>query len=216
MLLGSHDPACQEFIENYPESLIVKNLECLLLSTNHFIRRQVIYTLGKTCSYSSVYTLLKAFNALRDTDPILLPGLLGEMGWLGADNFWEIVEDMMTTQGYTTRWAVIEVLSQFLGQVQDETFQSKYKCFERLRQDSNYLVRSEAEYEYQLLKFRAEMHMLPRAERKKKRRELKQQYKPILYFASIVTAFENHLYSNDLNRYSVDELEAFIEAMSAI
>lgn len=213
VLIGNRVPACKEFVESYPESAIVETLERLLLSDNHFIRRQTIYTLGKTCSYSSVEALSQAFNILRDVDPILLPRLIGEMGWLGAENFWELIEDMMTSQVYLTRWAVIEALSQFGddAQAQDEMFQSKYQCFDRLRQDSNLLVRAEAEYEYQLLLIRRETHKLPEAERKKKRQELG-RHQPV-YFSTIESVFENYLYTNDLHQYSVDELEAFIEGM---
>ncbi|TWH49900.1 HEAT repeat domain-containing protein [Dulcicalothrix desertica] len=217
LVLGSRPHNREKFVKGYPESLIVKNLEQLLFSPNHFTRKQVVYTLGKACSYSSTTVLNQAFNTYRDTDPILLPRLIGEMAWLGAENFWELLDSIMSSQVYMTRWAVIGVLSEFVGddaQVKDELFQSKLRCTEQLRQDSNILIQSEAEYEYQLLQLRSLTYNLPRAERKKKRKDLERQYKPAFCFTRMSSAFTNHLYTNGLAQYSVAELEAFILDMT--
>lgn len=115
------------------------------------------------------------------------------------------------------RWAVVAVLSEFIGDdatVQDELFQNKLRYTEQLRQDSNILIQSEAEYEYQLLKFRSSAYNLARAERKKKRKDLERQYKPAFSFSHISNAFTNHLYIKGLAQYSVAELEAFILDMT--
>lgn len=215
VLLGNRHDACKEFVENYPESSIVETLEHLLFCVNHFTRKQVIYTLGKTCSYSSVYAMNQAFDVLRDTDPLLLPKLIYEMVWLGTENFCELIENMITSQVYITRWATLETLSQFGddAQAQDEIFQIKCKFFEQLRQDSNILVRLEAEYKYQILEFRRDANALPtKSQRQKKRKEL-ERYKPDLCFDTIKSTFENYLSINDLYQYSINELEAFIEDM---
>ncbi|BAZ13137.1 hypothetical protein NIES4071_49760 [Calothrix sp. NIES-4071] len=217
LILGSRHHNREKFIKGYPESLIVENIEQLLFSPNHFTRKQVVYTLGKACSYSSTRVLNQAFNTYRDTDPILLPRLIGEMGWLGAENFWELLDSMMNSKLYMTRWAVVHVLSEFIGddaQVQDELFQHKLRCTEQLRQDSNILIQSEAEYEYQLLKFRSSSYNLQRAERKKKRKDLERQYKPAFCFTGISSAFTNHLHTKGLTQYSIAELEAFILDMT--
>ena len=212
VLYGSRHPDSERFVQDYPKSSIVTTLEQLLFSPNHFIRRQAVYTLGKTCSYGSIEALNQAFSALRDTDPILLPRVIGEMGWLGAENFWALLDSMMSSPVYLTRWAVIAVLHEFVGddaQVQDELFQSKLRCVEQLRQDSNVLIQAEAEYEYQLLKFRSELCNLPKTDRKKKRKALEKQYKPAFCFDYISSLFTNYLYKEALTQYSVGELEAF-------
>lgn len=195
LVLGSRPHNREKFIKGYPESLIIKNLEQLLFSPNHFTCKQVVYTLGKACSYNSISVLNQAFSTYRDTDPILLPRLIGEMGWLGAENFWALLDSMMSSFLYMTRWAVVNVLSEFVGddaQVKDELFQSKLRCIEQLRQDSNILIQSEAEWEYQLLQFRSSTYNSPRAERKKKRKDLERQYKPAFSYTHISSAFTNH------------------------
>jgi hypothetical protein len=213
VLFGNRHSDCKEFINNYPQSTIVQTLEQIVFSTNHFIRKQAIYTLGKTCSYDSVDILNQAFIQFRDTDPLILRRLIGEMGWLGAENFWELLDSMTNSQVDVTRWAVIDVLHEFIGddaRVQDELFQYKWKCVEQLRQDSNFYVHSEAEYEYQLLKFRSETHEQSKVERKKKRKELEHPYKPKLCFAYVSNRFLYDLHTKGLKEYSIRELEAFI------
>ncbi|MBW4622835.1 MAG: hypothetical protein KME17_26185 [Cyanosarcina radialis HA8281-LM2] len=219
VLLGSRHSDCDRFVQSYSKSSIVKTLEQLIFSNNYFIRIQAVYTLGKTNTYSSVSVLNQAFNELRDSNPILLPRLMGEMGWLGTENFWELLDSMINSNFYMTRWAVIDALSEFIGddaRAQDELFQDKFRCIDRLRRDSNMLVQIEAEYEYQLLKFRREADNLTKAERRKKRKEIERKYKPALCFSQVSIAFRNHLYNNGLKQYSVDELEAFAAKMAQL
>lgn len=218
VLFGSRNSDCEQFVQGYLESSIAKTLEQILSSPNHFVRKEAVYTLGKTCSYGSVPALNQAFSALRDIDPILLPRLIGEIGWLGG-NFWALLDSMMGSQVYMTRWAVIDVLSEFCGddaRAQDELFQGKFRCTDQLRRDSNILIQAAAEYEYQLLKFSSEMFNLPKAERKKKRKDIEQQYKPAFSFAHLSSAFTNYLFANGLTQYSVSELETFISDITQV
>lgn len=216
VMAGSHHPQCAEFSEQYPNSLVVKTLEQMVFSLNHYICTVAVYTLGKTCSYSSVEAINRAFFKLRDVAPLALPRLMGEMGWLGAENFWELLESMIYSPVYATRWAVLDILHEFIGddaREEDELYQCKYRFVEKLRQDSNIYVRLEAEYEYQLLKFRSESHGLPKAERRRQRKNLQRQYQPTHCFAEISGKFTNDLYNKGLKEYSVSELESFIDTL---
>lgn len=213
VLFGSRHSGCKQFVQRYPESSIVSTLEQNLFSPNHFIRKNAIYTLGKTGSYSSVTALNRAFSTLRDTDPILLPRLIGEVGWLGGENLWSLLDSMMSSAAYTTRWAVLPVLNEFSGddaRTQDKLFKRKLNCVEQLRQDEKDLIRTEAEYEYQVLKFRSESYTLLRTERKKLRKALERQYKPEFWFRNMSSMFANYMYKTGTMQYSVGEFEAFI------
>lgn len=216
VLFSNQHLDCETFAKNYETSSILKTVEQLLFSQNYFIRRAAVYTLGKTCSYGSVPVLNQAFKTFRDSDPLLLPRLMGEMGWLGAEDFWQLLESMMDSPFFVTRWAVIEILPEFLEdtQSQNELFLGKLKCSERLRQDSNPLVQAESEYQYQLLKLRSKMHHLSKSDRKKMRKELDRKYTPVLSFSHVSNRFNHHLYTQGLTQYSVDELEAFIKSMN--
>ncbi len=214
VMAGFEHPDCAEFREQYPSSLVVKTLEEMVFSTDHYICTTAAYTLGKTGSYSSASTINRAFFRLRDVAPLALPRIMGEMGWLGAENFWELLDSMMSSPVYVTRWAVLDVLREFIGndaREEDQLYQRKLRCVEQLRQDLNSYVCLEAEYEYQLLIFRCESHELPKAERRKKRKDLIRKYKPVHCFAEISVKFINDLHNQTLKKYSISELELFID-----
>jgi hypothetical protein len=183
--------------QKYETSSILKTIEQLLFSQNYWIRKAAVYTLGKTCSYGSIPVLNEAFRTFRDSDPLLLPRLMGELGWLGTENFWGLLDAMMESPCFVTRWAVIELLPQFI-------------------EDADTLVKAEAEYQYQLLKFRGEMHNFSKSEHKKMRKDLDRKYTPALSFSCVSNRFEYYLNKNSLTQYFVGELENFIEFSSII
>jgi hypothetical protein len=57
VLLGPGHPDCQNFGQDYWDSSIIITLEKLIFSSNHFIRNQVVFTLGKTGSRRSIPAL---------------------------------------------------------------------------------------------------------------------------------------------------------------
>jgi hypothetical protein len=204
--------------QKYETSSILKTVEQLLFSENRWIRKAAVCTLGKTCSYGSIPALSEAFRTFRDSDPLLLPRLMGEMGWIGAENFWELLDAMMESSFFVTRWAVVELLPEFIEDTdsQNELFLGKLRCLEKLRQDSNTLVKAEAEHQYQLLKFRSEMCNFSKSDHKKMRKDLDRKYTPVLRFSYISNRFEYYLNKKGLTQYSVDELEKFIEITSIV
>ncbi len=214
VLLGSQNPICEEGWESHSQGAIVPELERLVLSDNHFIRKQVIYTLGKICSYDSIPILLQAFHQFRDQDPILLPRLVGELFWLGVDHPGDVIQSMVASPQYLTRWAVLTILGELIYNSPDETdeiFLMKYKVCESLCDDSNFWVQAEANYEYQFLKLnlRWRQENLSKSEYKKQKKEL-QRLKPGLSFFQVSGQFDNYLYGNRLYHYSIEELETFV------
>jgi hypothetical protein len=86
-MILSRSPEREEISDRYPESSVVQTIEQLLFCPNQITRLNAVCTLGKTCSYGSVNVMTQAFHHFRDRDPILLPRLLGELGWLGGESF---------------------------------------------------------------------------------------------------------------------------------
>jgi hypothetical protein len=153
VLSCSRNDICKAAWETQLKPVIIPELERLVFAENHFIRKQVIYTLGKVCSYDSVAILLQAFYEYRESDPILLPRLIGELFWLGVENPLDVLESTVTSQYYTTRWTVIELLGEFYyhsATEDDENFLMHYKFCELLRHDLHPIVQAEAEYKYQI------------------------------------------------------------------
>jgi hypothetical protein len=202
----------------YPESIVVHALEALLNSEFHGIRKQAAYVLGKTGSESSVKAMTEVFHQWRDRDPIMLLQLMGELGWLGAVSFDELLDAMMISPVFATRWATISLLQEFLDEPETPLFDRKKQHWEILRHDPHPLVRQEAEYQYQLQLFRLEGSQLSPAElkqhkaaRRKARKDLDRQYAPSITFSAITSRFTNYFYELGQTDYTIGQLEAFID-----
>ena len=202
-----------EFGNRYPESLIVKTVENLLFSKNRHTVRHAIYTLGKTCSYSSISALNKVFYHLKDTDPFILSRLFCEMTWLGLENFWELIDSMISSHNDFTRWAAVQELPVFVDEDCEKSIilDEKSKYLELLKQDSNKFVRIESENRYKMIEFQTLEQELPKKERNKKRKELENQYKSILNFDSLSLNFSQYLSYKKLNNYMMSQLEEFFD-----
>jgi HEAT repeat protein len=215
VLSCSRNEVCKSAWETQLEPIIIPEVERLVFAENHFIRKQVIYTLGKICSYDSVPVLLQAFYEYRESDSILLPRLIGELFWLGVENPLDILESMVESQYYTTRWAVIKLLGEFIyhsPSEEDATFSMKYNFSEKLRNDSHPLIKVEAEYEYQLLALnhRKLQENMSKSDYKKQRKDLK-KLEPSLSFFGISLQFSHYMVANNLFTYTMQELETFID-----
>jgi hypothetical protein len=214
MTFGYSNPECEKFKEKYPKSKILKKIEDLVFSNNHFIRSQAIYTLGKTCNYGSIHILNKAFKTFRDTDPLLLPILISEMGWLGIGSFSERIESIISSELYTTRWVALSILPDInreAAELENEIFKAKKNWINKLREDPNDLIRLEAEYEYQLLEFQRSLSNLSRGDIKRKKKNLEQEFKPVVSFQSAALIFTRNLHISGISQYSVSDFQSFIE-----
>ncbi len=142
---------------------------------------------------------------------------MGELGWLGAANFDELLDAMITSQVFATRWATISLLQEFLDEPETPLFDQKQRLWEILRHDPHPLVRQEAEYQYQLQLFRLEGSRLSPAERKQHkaarrqaRKALDRQYESGITFSAVTSRFMNYLYEMGQTDYTIDRLETFI------
>lgn len=150
----------------------------------------------------------------RESDPILLPRLLGELFWLGVENPLDLLESMLDSKYYPTRWAVINLLGEFIyhsPSEQDATFSMKYNFSEKLRNDSHPLIKAEAEYEYQLLvQHRKLQENMSKSDYKRQRKDLK-KLEPYFCFSDVVNLFSYYMSTNNLSTYTMQELETFID-----
>ncbi|MBV6628066.1 MAG: hypothetical protein KI793_34965 [Rivularia sp. (in: Bacteria)] len=203
-----------EFGKRYPESLIVKTLESLLFSKNRYTVLDAIYTLGKTCSYSSIPALNKAFYHLKDIDPFILSRLFCEMIWLGLENFWELIYSMISSENEFTRWAAVQEFPAFIekdGEEKSVLLDEKYKYLERLKQDSNKFIRIQAEHRCRMIEFQTVKEELSKKEQNKRRKELEKEYDSILNFETLSRIFQNYLSYKKLNNYTLTQLQDFFD-----
>lgn len=200
------------FRDAYSTSPILPTLEVLLLADSHFIRDHAIYALGKTRSAASVPALLRAFQSLRERDPISLPNLIFELKWLGleAHEVWSLVDGMTMSRQFTTRWAALAVLGKHAIGVEPDLGGVIEHCFERLCRDAHPLVRAEAEYRHQEWLLRQRSSTLTKAERRRLYKDLKRDA-PAILFGDVAMRYSDYLSRHRLADYSVANLEQFIE-----
>jgi hypothetical protein len=202
ILYGNRNEACNQFIADYPESSIVKTLEEFVFSDNYTIQHQAIYTLAKTCSYSSKYVFRQAFDLYRDSDPLLLHQLVSEMGWLGVEDLENCIEQMANSSSYLTRWAAVGHIYH-----RDAIFPD---WVERLRRDNCEFICAEAEYECQRITKSVQTSILSKLEQRQRAKEIK-KLKPKISFWAMSMQFRHYLSNNDLSKYTVADLEAYID-----
>ncbi|MBN1311467.1 MAG: hypothetical protein JXB30_08615 [Anaerolineae bacterium] len=204
-----------DFCDAFSTSAIVPALEKLVLADNHFTRKHAIYTLGKTCSIGSVPALQHAFEELRDRDPIILPGLVFELRWLGLDaqETLLLIEDMITSPQFATRWAALAIVESYseAGDLDGGEFYGR--CFERLRYDDHPLVQAEAEYRYQQWQLAQRPSSLTEIEHQQQKTDLK-SHQPAILFWDVSIRHSNHLYAHHIADYSIADLEQFIADMT--
>jgi hypothetical protein len=209
MLIGRHSNDCTAFREYFSDSTIVKTLEKLLFSDNYFTQLEVIYTLGKTCSYKSKYALRWAFALFRDSNPLLLDRLLCEMQWLGVEDLEQCIESMATSNSsYLTRWAAVSRIAPIGETIDDGIVQ----WAEALRHDDCELIRLEAEYEYQRVLKSLQTSILSKAEQRQRAKEIK-KIQPLLSFQSVSIRFMKYLLNIGSNHYEVAEFESFVDKL---
>jgi hypothetical protein len=206
IVCGYRSDACQQFRDDYLGSTIVSTLEELVFTNNHFIRSNAIYTLGKTCSYSSKNVLIEAFDRFIDTDPLLLDRLINEMGWLGVENMDDYLERMATNPSYLTRWAAVEHIYQSTERLPNWA--------ELLRQDPYELIRLEAEYECQQV-LKSLQTSISKSEQRRRAKEIA-RIEPKISFQQIGLQFGGDLYREGKSEYGVVELAAFVDRQDKI
>jgi hypothetical protein len=216
------------FREAFRTSAIVPELERIVLAGGYFIRGSAIYTLGKTGCTGSLPTLGRAFHLLLEHDPLVLPELILEMGWLEGILVYEkssalvdamtasescatrgrdgcpLIDAMTASAFYTTRWAAIHILGEW-GQ------SASLNQIERLRSDEHVLVSKEAEYVYRRFLFEERSSRLSKPERKQQRKEV-ELYKPHASFFAMRLQFVRHLVTCHQAAYSIEDLDRFIAA----
>jgi hypothetical protein len=197
-------------------SPVIEAIHRNVFSDNHFIRSASIQTLGKLRNRTSIPLLEEAFNRYKGNDPILIPDLITEMFWLQRKENWRIVEQLMRSQSYLSRWSVLEILDQasYKDPKNKKGFKRIKAYVERLWRDQNPLIRAEADYTYRELMFLESMELLTKANKRKGRHALN-KIKPKITFSSVRFDFESYLYENHQYDYHVEEFEWFIDKLKS-
>jgi hypothetical protein len=207
------DPGRAVFCAELVSSSVIQDLDANLFSDDHFTRCACVYALGKLCSRASLPALQTAFSTWRDRDPLLMPELVFEMVWLGG-NRWELLDQVIASPVYPTRWSAIGQLEGGIGTVGDaEKYDPRnLPCLQRLRRDDNGFVRDEANHCFALLT--ADIPRgISRGERRRRTQALRAQ-EPSVTFAKCSIQFGNYLSRSGQRSYQLDQLLKFIDHLA--
>jgi hypothetical protein len=134
-------PNRDAFLDALRQWRIVGQVEDLLIRDNHVVRGAAIYTLGKIGAVESVPALLRALSVYREADPLLVPEVIAESAWLGADK-WGLIDEALDSPVYATRWSTIVDLAR---EAVDPSERARQLArLDRLARDENPLVSGEA------------------------------------------------------------------------
>jgi|SRR5579859_268630 len=199
------------FREGFYASTLVDALNRNVFAAQSEVRVDSVYTIGRVGLHNSVGVLLDAFNRYFENDPLFMRRLLFELVRLGDTHKWNLVEQMAQSAHYLTRWAILSThLFDSFGRTRNETdagLQLRY--LELLRQDSEIFVRNEAAYKLEDFKLSPNVDHLSDLERKNARRQ-RDLHAPKITFDDLAIRFLNYLFSNQIDDYTVSELETFV------
>ncbi|KAB8141258.1 hypothetical protein F8S13_19370 [Chloroflexia bacterium SDU3-3] len=192
----------------FASSPLVAALEELVLTGDRATRAEAIYTLGKTGCVASAAALRRAFDALYEADPLVLPRLVGEIWWLEGQHDWALIDTMVASRSYATRWAALAALSTWSG---NTAFQAeRQRRYAALRQDAHPLVRAEADFAYQELLLEQRLPSLPLRERRAQRAALERD-RPRITFADMGHRFSAYLHARRQGSYTLEMLSQFLD-----
>ena len=200
-IASSKSNHAKRFYEELPRSKVAHALNKNVFADVFSVRHNAVYTIGKIGLESSIPVLRTRFTYSLDHDPLLLPGLVFELRWLGDLDQWELIEQMALNPYAMTRWAVLStyLFQSFLRAVEEEDALfalNQLHYLEMLRTDHHPLVRQEAEYK-------------TRQYLAAQNGESDELETPPLTFEVLEIRFGNQLVEMQKDDYTPEELEAF-------
>jgi hypothetical protein len=202
----------QAFRACLPNSGLFEGLARCLDAPVFRLRADAVYTFGKLSCPENLGWLDRAFEARRDTDPLLMPPLLFEARWLSHDDgaHERRIRTLAASPQDFSRWAALAVIEGMGLQAQAPWVDG---LLADLAQDAFGPLREEAAYRRADLGWRLRHSQLTPAERADQRAQLKSERKrvqalrPQQEFAGLPIRF---WFEHPQPDYSVADLDAFL------
>jgi|GEM_PF-2390512 len=171
------------------------------------------YTIGELCNRENIPTLVEAFESFKTTDPLSIPGLFFELGWLGSEELQDLITEMTNHPNYLFRWATLQFFDSSKYQIDSEGHNFVKEQLAILQNDENKLVRAEANHLYARILLSEKQPNMVKAEFKAEVKSIK-KIEPEITFVSITTGFHNYLSVAMKSNYTVEELDLFTQQYS--
>ncbi len=217
MMTVVHSDTANAFQEGFTTSTIVDVFHKNVFADMYFVRYDTVYTIGKVILNGSLSVLLDAFGHYRERDPLLLPGLLFELNWLGHADMWSLIDQMAHSECDLTRWAVLSTyLFRHLRGAQSAEnpglAQSQMRYLDLFKTDSFHLLRQEADYKRREFDWAQTRSNLSKVERRSAKKVL-ELTAPTITFDKVPIRFGHHMIQTHMEDYSMADLEAFVLQM---
>jgi len=206
MLLAPRE-ASQHFRDQFYSSTVATELNKNVFASDHFVRCDAVYTIGKVGLSSGIDTLSRAFQHYLDTDPLLLDMLLDELTWLGAPHHWDRIDHMVRSSSYLTRWSTLSLssLDHFLSprNAQEAEIAARQAYYlDLLKSDSHVLPKQEAQFRsLEFLFAQTVESFLSKADRRRERKALNLQ-QPRVTFDDVKRSFYNYMHKTEITTKS--------------
>jgi hypothetical protein len=178
-----------------------------LHAERYLVRSNVVHTIGMLFFEEQASLLLDAFERSVARDPLLLPSLLFELFWLLGAPYWTLVERVLASPCYLSRWAMVEVLRQYERPEGGEFEPAWYYC-QALVTDPHPLVRAEGEHR------RAAMERARVLTERPNTRRRRAVLAPLHTFTGLTRAFREG-WSDPYGDYAVEQFDAFVRERTA-
>lgn len=206
VLLPEHNDKWNQFTKMLYDSKLIAKLERDILSMNYLKRSAAIYTLAKICSIRSVNVMKNALDRIAPIDPINASHLMSEIWWLEeGEKDWKVF-DKLCDVGLYSRWGALNALNHWSGPRKFESL--KMKHLRRFSQDTSHLIRIEAMYIIDEIKWFKEDKPVPEEILNPRRFP----WEPSITFDMIKTAINNWMYTEKKVNYSIKDIDRFISS----
>jgi hypothetical protein len=202
------------FHERLVEAGFLDALVANLSRTNYVVRRDAVQEIGRllpTCGAEFV----ACFPRGLEHDPLLLNHLLVELPRVSEEAWerrWSYVERMIESPSYLIRWAAIEVVTSnecFRPDVRDRSLPPARTILRVLIGDADPRIRTEAAYRLRELEAQDEGRAVGPGVRRHLRRSVQADEPPVTFLGVRLT-FENYLWSEQIDDYDLDLLDAWV------
>lgn len=219
VVMSTHTAIADQFRAGVYTSPVVFTLESLVKDAPQYhTRSMATYTLGKIWSVNSVGVMVDAFYRYFETDPLLVPRLMFEIGWLQQETATLVqlacLEAAATSWNYLTRWAVVHMIDRMTDR--EITSPRVSQILDMLIQDDMAVIRAEAQFF--LFKLGILSRIYNEGVTKKERRAMRKQInqaEPTLTFENLTLQFQSPLRGGNSYDYHLMELMRFADNLIA-
>lgn len=213
---SSADDALRQRFYRAAPRYFAPRLRRLLRAENRLTRSFAIYTIGQLRLYAEARTLRAVFPWFVEHDPLALPGLLGELGWLhDRRGVSARVRQIVRHRDFVVRWTAFGFFNSVGVGKRGPDRRERVALLKQLERDEVPAIAAEARYELEELQRQDLAPVREPMAAKPRRLEAASARRPSPTFDSLDQGFHNLLSERQQGDYTPTELAAFARELGA-